>query len=734
MKGGPLIVLAGTLAAVVFAGGARAQDKVHASSQPLLFQSDEVQYDQELGLTVAKGHVEIDEQDQILLADTVTYNQKTDTVIATGHVNLLQPTGDIIFAEYMELHDNLRDGFIKDIRILLSDRSRMAGNTGRRVNGNRTEIKRGVYSPCELCKDDPTKPPVWQIKAADIVHDKDLQTIEYRDAVMELDGWPIMYFPYLSHPDPTVKRASGFLPPTFGSGNNLGFHTITPYFWAIDTDKDVTFRPIITTNAGVVLDQTYRQVWGFGKLNIDGSLGFGDNAPTGPIGVANNNSGSASIRGHILGSGQFDLTPDTRTGFEAQRVSDLAYLPLYHFQQPTNFMTSHVYAENFSERSYGNVSAYSFQSLNTVVGDGVQPIVLPAANYEWTSDADRIGGRLRLTANALNFERHSGSDMRRVSAGSEWRLPFNGPIGDRYTFAVSARADGYDSSNVLVAPTDTTLHDGANGRIFPQASLGWRYPWVRHDPGTSEMIEPMAAIVAAPNGSNPRIIPNEDSQGFEFDETSLFRPNRLPGYDRVDSGQRVDYGINLGVFNGNYGSSNFIVGQSYRLQQQSAFQFGSGLDHRLSDVVGRILISPVNAFDLFYRYRLDHADLAMKRQEAGLTAGPASLRGSISFISIKPVPGLSPISTGDQISLLLQADLTRYWSARFYDTRNIGGGGTTVNSGVDLTYRDDCFAITTSVQQSGISIGEVRSGLTMMVTLVFKNLGEVNLHTLSAQY
>ena len=113
----------------------------------MLFSADEVQYDEDLGLIVAKGNVELTQRDQILLADTVTYNQRTDTATASGHVSILQPTGDIVFADYVELHDNMREGFLQNVRMLLADRSRMAGNTARRVNGNRTEIRRGVYSP-----------------------------------------------------------------------------------------------------------------------------------------------------------------------------------------------------------------------------------------------------------------------------------------------------------------------------------------------------------------------------------------------------------------------------------------------------------------------------------------------------------------------------------------------------------------------------------------------------------
>ena len=740
MSGGKSFAgVVGVAALVVAAAPAAAQSTAHASNKPVLFQADQVEYDQDLGLTVARGHVELDQADQILLADTVTYNQRTDTVTASGHVSLLQPGGDIVFSDYMELQNDMREGFIKDVRILLSDGSRLAANTGRRIEGNRTELRRGVYSPCELCASDPTKPPVWQIEAERVVHDKQEQIVEYHDATMELDGWPIFYTPYFSHPDPSVKRASGFLPPILGTGSALGFHVTQPYFWAIAPDKDLTLRPMVTTNAGDVLDGEYRQAWGFGHLDIDGSIEAGDvQVQTNPLDVPKTTDSATPIRGHLSGTGTFDLDKNWRTGFDVARVSDQAYLLKYHlpydFPRPTNFLTSQVYAENFGPRSYGNISAYSFQSLNSLVGDGIQPIIAPVATYDWTSPADPIGGRLELTGNVLNLERHSGADIRRVATKTEWRLPFDGPLGDRYQFSMSLRADGYDSDNVQSTQNVQVLRSGTSGRVFPQSALLWRYPWVRRDGATSEVIEPMAGFIAAPNGGNPAIIPDEDSEGFEFDETSLFRPDRFPGYDRVDSGQRVDYGLHTGIYNAEYGSSSLLIGQSYRLEKSSPFDIGSGLENQRSDVVGGILLSPSTFLDLYYRMRLDHATLAMRRQETGFSTGPTNLRVSGSFISFKSIPGLtSPLQIGDQISVAISAALTQYWFLGVHDTRNISQGGNTVYSGVDLTYRDDCFAITTSLQQSGLQVGDVRPGVSLLVTFVFKNLGEAGTKLASTQ-
>src|ERR1700756_1743652 len=110
-------------------GGQRNQDK----NAPIVFQADEVAYDDQLALTVAKGHVEISQGGEVLLADTVSYNQRTDTVSASGHVSLLMPTGEVVFADFMELRDSMNDAFAQNVRMLLADRSRLVGNAARRL-------------------------------------------------------------------------------------------------------------------------------------------------------------------------------------------------------------------------------------------------------------------------------------------------------------------------------------------------------------------------------------------------------------------------------------------------------------------------------------------------------------------------------------------------------------------------------------------------------------------------
>ena len=85
--------------------------------------------------------------------------------------------------------------------------ARLAANGARRTEGELNEFSRIVYSTCNLCAKDPTKPPLWQIRALSAVQDLEHKKIEYTDAVMEMYGVPVAYMPYFWQADPSVKRA-----------------------------------------------------------------------------------------------------------------------------------------------------------------------------------------------------------------------------------------------------------------------------------------------------------------------------------------------------------------------------------------------------------------------------------------------------------------------------------------------------------------------------------------------
>jgi len=724
----PLIALAPEL------GNAAAQLKSQhvkaGQEQPYLFSADQVEFDQDLGLIVAKGHVEISQGDQVLLADTVTYNQHTDTATASGHVSVMQPSGEVIFADYAELHDNFKDGFVKDVRILMSDRSRLAGNTARRVGGTRLEIRRSVYSPCDLCKDDPTKAPVWQVRADRVVDDKDLKIVEYYNADMEIDGVPVMWTPYFSMPDPSVKRASGFLPAGFGYSSSLGFHAQVPYYWAISPDKDMVFAPLFTSNAGVVLVDQYRERFSNGYVDLSGSVGFG--TPQVEIGATNVPIETNSVRGHFFGSGEFDLSDDWRATFNVQRTSDLTYLLRYSFRAPQDYLSSYATIENFGSQSYLNISAMGFQSLLPGVPDSVQPYAAPVADYMYVMQPDRLGGQLIFSGNAVDLVSASGPAERRLSAGATWVRPFDGLIGDRFQFQGSVRGDGYYSNDIPNPGGGPIFHTAYAGRAFPQAALTWRYPWVRRSGSYTELIEPVVMGAMAPTAGNYARIPNGDSQAFDFNDTDLFVPNRFSGFDLVDTGSRVDYGLRGGIYADNGTAMRFVVGQSYAFQTDTEFLPGSGLTTRLSDLVGRITLTPIQELNLIYRFRLAENDLAMRVQEIAAQLGPPRLNLRLSYTQLAPLASFPEQVERKEAGITLAFAINEYWSADIQEIRDFSNK-VDILSGAGVTYRDECLSFTASVGRTGIQIGDVKPGISVLFTFVFKNLGEFGLHVASIE-
>ncbi len=645
--------------------------------------------------------------------------------------------------------------------MLLADRSRLAANTGRRTNGNRTELRRGVYSPCDLCKDDPSAPPAWQLKAREISHDKELQLIEFKDATMEIDGWPVFYSPYISAPDPSAKRASGFLIPSAGGSNTLGANVTIPYYWVLGPDKDLTLAPRFMTKAGVLLAGDYRERFSNGELDAIASVNR-SNVGTGSSG----SSQGEEWRGHINSRSVFDLDETYRTGLDVQRVSDQTYLLRFGFGNPVlNAMTSRAYLEGFEKRASTDINAYAFQPLLPGIGDSTQPIVLPVANRYWQSQPDPLGGRWNLNANVLDIVREVGTQTRRLSLGTEWNRTLRDGLGGQYQFSASLRGDGYSINNLsavsnselpsaffpangqpAVSPTATNF---VTGRAFPQLGLVWSYPLVHRGEAMTGFIEPIVGGFVGPSSGNRRNIPDEDSLAFSFSDSDLFRRDRLAGYDLLDTGQRVDYGTKLGLYDKAGGSYRLLIGQSYRAQPNFFLPLGSGAENRLSDVVGRVVLSPNSYLDLIYRFRFDASPLANRVQQVGVSAGPSSLRLSGSFIYLPPQLQSQVVtnpSTGqnvlygtrEQLSFNATARMTRYWSLQAAQTINLTHSTTLVNgvptspassaslyASVSAIYQDECMAFVGTVTQSGVRSGDVTPGVAVLASIVFKNLGEI---------
>ena len=228
------------------------------SQDQMLVRAEEINYDYTNERVLAVGNVQIYYGGSTLEANKVIYDQKTKRLHAAGNVQLTHPDGTVSRGEIMDLSDDYRDGFVDSLRVDAPEQTRFAATRAERSAGNFTVFHNGVYTACEPCKEDPRKPPKWQVKAARMIHDQGEKMIYFEDARLDFLGVPFAFIPYFSAPDPTVKRKSGFLVPSYGSSNVYGLSISVPYFWALAPNYDLTLTPMITTTQGPLLQGEWR--------------------------------------------------------------------------------------------------------------------------------------------------------------------------------------------------------------------------------------------------------------------------------------------------------------------------------------------------------------------------------------------------------------------------------------------------------------------------------------------
>ncbi len=651
---------------------------VPSEDTPVQFRSDDLSYDRARETVIARGNVEIVRDERILRADRIVYDRRADRVIATGNVAILEPSGDVVFADSFEVSGDLRDGVAQGISLRFADDVRLAAAAGRHIGGTRTELDRAVYSPCRPCQDDPAAAPTWRVKARRVVHDRTTRDITYHDARMEMWGVPALYLPYLSHPDPTVRRRTGLLAPVFGRDTELGLTTRLPLFINLAPHKDVTLTPIVTSREGVVGVAEYRHRFVGGQFSGRGSLT-----------QARGETRSSDVRGHFDGGVRYDIDDAWRAGLDVSFASDDTYLGRYDLSSEKT-LTSNLFAEWFSRRNYLAFNAYRFQGLRASDDQKTIPLVLPEIDYSYFGAPDGLGGRLSVDANFRSLVRETGGRSTRLSLDSGWTLPHTTADGQVLTPFARLQSDGYWQKDRPDPDDPGRRLRGFTGRLFPQVGLDWRYPLARQGSWFSQVFAPVAGIIAAPGGGNPSKVPNEDSLDLEFDETNVFARSRLTGLDLVENGQRVYYGGRLRLIAPDGGSAAAFLGQSFRLGGSDLFPAGSGLEDDRSDIVGRLSLDFGTPARILYRFRLDEGDIRARRNELEADIGTDDIRlsGGYLFIDGQQTPG--GFAEREEARLRLAARIAGNYRIGGATRRDITGQRP-IRHRVEIGYEDDCF-------------------------------------------
>lgn len=325
----------------------------------------------------------------------------------------------------------------------------------------------------------------------------------------------------------------------------------------------------------------------------------------------------------------------------------------------------------------------------------------------------------------LNLNRIEGRDSRRLHGQAGWHLPFTSRYGYLVELGATLEADGYwvndvDPNSENVDPDDG--EDGLTGRIFPQLSAELRYPLVKHSERFTQVVEPIVALIVAPEDPNPDLIPNEDSQDFELDETNLFDPDRTTGIDQADGGQRIDYGIEWSAYGAQGGAVSVLLGQSYRFSESEDFTPGSGIEEDLSDLVGRVDLAPIPELDLNYRFRLDNRTLSPHRNELQLTTGTPDLNLRLSYLFLDDETATQEFGDREEIFARLRGRLDKNWTGTTFARRDLELDRF-LSYGVGLVYENCCLAIGVEIRREEFDDDEIDPETQVQLRINFKTLG-----------
>jgi LPS-assembly protein len=718
---------------------------------PLYLQGDELIYDSANNRVIAVGNVEIVFNDYILTADRVVYDQAAQTLTAEGNAHLKEPNGNVVRADKLTATDDFREAFVQSLSVTARDDTRITARRAIRRDGNVTEFEQGRFTPCRT---DGGSPPLWCISAAKVIHDQQSGTITYQDAQFELFGLPVLYTPYFSHADPSVKRRTGFLMPEIGHSTSLGFTAETPYYFALAPNYDFTFHPMYTSQHGMLWQGEWRHKvnWGDvrGTYNVK-LAGIDQDLSSLPAGSKASLDG---WRGSMQTKGLFQLSTWWRFGWDVTIESDDSFRRFYKLDpilQTDRINTA--FLQGISERNYFAATLYHFGGLLIEDRPDAASRVLPVIDYNYVFNQPVLGGEASIGMNAVSLTRTTTNapEMNRASVEGRWRRKIVDGIGQVWTPQVQVRGDVTQFRNGWDPDVSVPISDDTMTRAMAVAALTYAYPFVKHTPAGSHVVEPIAQVVTRPSHVSQRRLPDEDAKSLVWDDTLLFDVDKFSGWDRIESGTRLNAGLQYTYQSMGGGSARFLVGQSYHLAGTNPyrdpgqvpepgqppspgdpfiFNPRSGLETSRSDYVIGAYLAPMQGFRVVSQARFDESDLALRRNDTytSFTAGPLTAQVQYSYMKFNPELPLLRAEQELQFGGALR--LSQHWTLlggiRYdIDTQQ------RLQDTIQLRYADDCFVLTASYTESFIAnpaLG-IEQDKAIMLRVEFKHLGQFSLNS-----
>jgi LPS-assembly protein len=716
----------------------------------LLLAANELVYNNDSEKVIARGAVQINYGGYKLVARQVEYDQKTGRLTAHGNIELIEPTGNRIYADEMDLSDDFANGFVNALRIETTDLTKLAATSGERVNGEEMILNHAVYTACTPCATDPTHRSLWQIKAERVVQNGRTKTIRLERARFEMFGRPIAYIPVLEVPDHTVKRKSGFLFPQFSYEQKLGLGITTPYYFAIAPDMDATISPSVLTRQGFLVEAEFRKRFHNGQITLR-AAGIDQWNPG--VFSAGTSDRRDDFRGMVASEGRFKINPRWAFGWDVMVQSDNNFSRTYDLDGlEDRIHTNQVYLTGLGRRNVFDMRSFYFDVQDADPQDRLErkQAIAQTLDYEYIAPQPVLGGELSITTNITNIERDlsdrysvRGNERFRGLAGGttrltselEWKRQFIVPGGLVLTPLLAARGDIHrlDMNDPGLDYAGNYEDDSSATRSMLTAGLEARYPILATTDTSTHLFEPIAQIYLRPDEDYAGGLPNEDAQSFVFDATNLFERDKFSGYDRIEGGSRANIGLRYtGTFD-NGVRLRSIVGQSFHLGGVNSFATpdlvnagaNSGLERDTSDYVGMAGFDLPNGLSVAHSARLDKNDLSLRRSDTSVRFDGARFETEVTYtrIAAQPLYGLTENASEIQSAAAFKFD--NYWSVFGSLTYDINRQSLSRN-GFGFSYDDRDTVFSVVYEQTRDKSGTTANDWSIGARLMFRTLGDIN--------
>ena len=494
---------------------------------------------------------------------------------------------------------NKREILGTDIKSYINDKSfkidernkpRIFANTFK-MSGKNTEFAKSIFTLCDYRKKD--KCPPWSIQASKMLHDSQKKTIYYDNAVVKIFDLPIFYLPKLSHPDPSVKRRSGFLVPSISDSKNLGYGLSIPYFFDINKDKNFTFSNQFFVDENPLFTGEYHQAFRNSSFIAD----FGYTEGYNNISATKTEGSKSHFFSKFVKNFKGENESENSISLSLQTVSNDKYLKLYKLKSNLVDYNQDTLESslNFSHEDndiFFGFNASVFETLKENYNDKYE-YILPEITLDKNIFANETLGNLNLQTN-LRAHNYDTNKLTNFNVNDLfWNSKdFIHKTGIESKFLGNIKNINYESKNVSKYKDDPT------SEVFGALGYQSQIKLEKNVGKNQHFLIPKFFVRYAPGSMR------KETSGSKLSPIKAFSIDRLDHINNFENGLTGAFGIDYQI-KGNDTNFDFSLAQIVNNEENKKMSSQSSLDEKVSDLVGEANLNINKKFDLSYDFAID---------------------------------------------------------------------------------------------------------------------------------